>query len=239
MRILFLLKGDYMNLSPRLKKIVDFVPKNSIVADIGTDHGYVPKHLVDEGISKRVIATDISKGSLQKTIDYIREENLEEDIQARLGDGLEPIKPFEVDTAIVAGMGGILITEILTRSMTTAKSINTLILQPMVGSVELRRFLHESGFMIVDEDLVREGDKYYEVIVAKCGLQKFANDLSYEISPVLLEKNNPLTRELIENRLRINENIMESLRDNPGEKSRDRLLELEKIVRDYREVLGR
>lgn len=228
-----------MNLSPRLKKIVDFVPKNSIVADIGTDHGYVPKYLMDEGISKHVIATDISKGSLQKTIDYIKEENLEEEIGARLGNGLEPILPFEVDTAIIAGMGGILITEILAESMFKAKSINTLILQPMVGSVELRKFLHGSGFRIVDEDIVKEGDKYYEIIVAKSGLQKFDNDFDYEISPVLLKRNNPLTRELIETRLRINEKIMESLSDKTGEKSKTRLLELDRIVRDYREVLER
>ncbi|WP_409228572.1 tRNA (adenine(22)-N(1))-methyltransferase [Gudongella sp. SC589] len=226
-----------MNLSPRLKKIVDFVPKNSIVADIGTDHGYVPKYLIDEGISKLVIATDISKGSLQKTLDYIREENLDEDIKARLGDGLEPILPFEVDTAIIAGMGGILITEIIAKSMDTAKSINNLILQPMVGSVELRKFLHGTGFRIVDEDIVKEGDKYYEIIVAKSGLQKFAKELDYEISPVLLKKKNPLIKELVETRLRINEKIIVSLRDNPGDKSKTRLMELEKIVRDYRGVL--
>jgi tRNA (adenine22-N1)-methyltransferase len=228
-----------MNLSPRLKKIVDLVPKNSIVADIGTDHGYVPKHLVDEGISKLVIATDISKGSLQKTIDYIREENLQEDIHTRLGDGLDPILPFEVDTVIIAGMGGILISEILASSMFKAKSINTLILQPMVGSEELRRFLHASGFLILDEELVKEGDKYYEIIVAKVGLQKFENEIDYEISPVLLEKNNPLTKELIESRLMVNEKIILKLRENPGEKSRERLLELERTAKDYREVLGR
>jgi tRNA (adenine22-N1)-methyltransferase len=228
-----------MNLSPRLKKIADFVPINSIVADIGTDHGYVPKYLIDKGISKLVIATDISRGSLQKTIDYIREENLEDQIEARLGDGLEPILPFQADTGVIAGMGGLLIVEILEKSMAVAKSLNRLILQPMVGSVELRRFLHGAGFQIIDEDLVKEGDKYYEIIVAKVGLQKFANEFDYEISPVLMKKGNPLTKEMVETRLSIHEKIMDTLRDNPGEKSKARLVELDKIVRDYREVLER
>jgi len=228
-----------MNLSPRLKKIADFVPINSIVADIGTDHGYVPKYLIDKGISKLVIATDISRGSLQKTIDYIREENLEDQIEARLGDGLEPILPFQADTGVIAGMGGLLIVEILEKSMAVAKILNRLILQPMVGSVELRRFLHGAGFQIIDEDLVKEGDKYYEIIVAKVGLQKFANEFDYEISPVLMKKGNPLTKEMVETRLSIHEKIMDTLRDNPGEKSKARLVELDKIVRDYREVLER
>jgi len=228
-----------MNLSPRLKKIADFVPINSIVADIGTDHGYVPKYLIDKGISKLVIATDISRGSLQKTIDYIREENLEDQIEARLGDGLEPILPFQADTGVIAGMGGLLIVEILEKSMAVAKILNRLILQPMVGSVELRRFLHGAGFQIIDEDLVKEGDKYYEIIVAKVGLQKFANEFDYEISPVLMKKGNPLTKEMVETRLSIHEKIMDTLRDSPGEKSKARLVELDKIVRDYREVLER
>lgn len=228
-----------MNLSPRLKRIADFAPNNSIVADVGTDHGYVPKYLIDKGISKLVIATDISKGSLQKTVDYIREENLEEEITTRLGDGLEPILPFEVDTLIIAGMGGLLIAEIMSKSMKIARSINTLILQPMVGSPELRKYLLQNQFRIIDEDLVREGDKFYEIIVAKSGLQKFGKELDYEISPVMLKKNSPVLKEFVEMKIRMNENVIEKLRNSTGEKSMSRLLELEKIVEDYREVLAK
>ncbi|WP_422486506.1 tRNA (adenine(22)-N(1))-methyltransferase [Gudongella sp. DL1XJH-153] len=229
-----------MNLSPRLKRIADFIPNNSIVADVGTDHGYVPKYLIDKGISKLVIATDISKGSLQKTVDYIREENLEEEITTRLGDGLDPIRPFEVDTLVIAGMGGLLIAEIMSKSMEVSKSINTLILQPMVGSPELRKYLLQNNFRIVDEDLVREGDKFYEIIVAKTGLQKFDKELDYEISPVMLKKkNSPVLREFVEMKIKMNENVIEKLRNRTGEKSMSRLLELEKIVEDYREVFSK
>ncbi|MGM0395425.1 MAG: tRNA (adenine(22)-N(1))-methyltransferase [Bacillota bacterium] len=227
-----------MKLSPRLEKITDLVQQNSIVADIGTDHGYVPKHLIDSGKSKLVIATDISKESLQKTVDYIRDENLEVTIKTRLGDGLEPIRPFETDTVIIAGMGGLLIADIINKSINIAKSTNTLILQPMVGSAELRKYLLHNGFRIVDEELVREGDKYYEIIIAKTGLQKFRKELDYEISPVMIKKKNPLLKELLDSRIRMNEKVIETLKHSGGEKSQIRLEELQKIVKDYREVLS-
>ncbi len=102
-----------MKLSNRLLEVANFVPKDSIVADIGTDHGYIPVFLVENNISNKVIATDISEKSLDKTVNYIKELNLRNNIEPRLGDGLETIKPCEVDTIIMAGMGGILIIEIL------------------------------------------------------------------------------------------------------------------------------
>lgn len=228
-----------MNLSPRLRKIADFVPNNSIVADIGTDHGHIPKYLIKEGISKFVIATDISEGSLQKTVNYIKEENLDEFIVPRLGDGLEPIRPFEVDALIIAGMGGLLIANILSESIKIAKSISTLILQPMVGIPELRKYLHRDGFKIIDEELVKEGDKYYEIIVAKAGLQNFNNEIDYEISPIMIKKNNALLIESIKNRIKVNESIISSLKNNESKKSKNRAKELETITEAYKEVLER
>lgn len=228
-----------MNLSPRLRKIADFVPSNSIVADIGTDHGYIPKYLIKEGKSKFVIATDISEESLKKTVNYIKEEKMDKFIVPRLGDGLEPILPFEVDTLIIAGMGGLLIADILSESIRTAKSINTLILQPMVAIPELRKHLHIEGFKIIDEELVKEGDKYYEIIVAKPGLQKFNKEIDYEFSPIMIKKNMALLTELIENKIRVNESIISTLNTKESEKSKNRVKELELITEAYKEVLER
>ena len=92
-----------MRLSERLKAIANFVPSNSIVADIGTDHGYIPVYLIENKISKKVIGTDISKGSLDKIIEYVKQMGFEDKIDTRLGDGLEVIKPYEIDTVIIAG----------------------------------------------------------------------------------------------------------------------------------------
>ena len=84
-----------MKLSNRLLEVANFVPKDSIVADIGTDHGYIPVFLVENNISNKVIATDISEKSLDKTVNYIKELNLRNNIEPRLGDGLETIKPLK------------------------------------------------------------------------------------------------------------------------------------------------
>lgn len=177
-----------MNLSKRLQKIVDFVPKDTKVCDIGTDHGYIPVYLIKSHISKQVIATDISKGSLDKIIDLVEKEKLEDSIDMRLGDGLDIISPHEVETLIIAGMGGILISEILEKDKDITRTIKNFIFQPMVGGEELRKYLTENNFQIVDEELIFEDGKYYEIIFAREGEQEIKKDIYYEISEILIKK---------------------------------------------------
>ena len=135
-----------MKLSERLMTIISLIPQNSIVADIGTDHGYIPAYLIENKISKKVIGTDISKGSLEKIIEYVRGLGYEEKIDSRLGDGLEVVKPYEIDTVIIAGMGGLLIRDILEKDKDVRESIVNFILQPMVAAKELREYLIENNF---------------------------------------------------------------------------------------------
>ena len=146
-----------MNLSERLQTIANFVPKNSVVADIGTDHGYIPIYLIENNISKKVIATDISKNSLEKAIENVNIYNYENKIDTRHGNGLETIKEYEVDTVIIAGMGGILIKDILDKSWSKRDSITNFILQPNIATSELRKYLIEKNFEILDEKLVKDG----------------------------------------------------------------------------------
>lgn len=226
-----------MKLSPRLKAIADFVPQNSIVADIGTDHGYIPRYLIEENISKMVIATDVSQGSLDKTIKYINESIFYNVITARLGDGLDVIKPFEVDTVVIAGMGGLLIRDILSRDRKVTNSINNFILQPMVASKELREYLLKNGYTIVDEELVNEEDKYYEIIFAKAGKELIEKEIYFQISKRLIDKKHPLLKELINTRIESTKNILRELSDKDTIKSRERIEELKKNLEDYMEVL--
>lgn len=226
-----------MKLSPRLQAIADFVPKNSIVADIGTDHGYIPRYLIEENISKVVIATDVSQGSLDKTIKYINESIFDNVITARLGDGLDVIKPFEVDTVVIAGMGGLLIRDILNRDRKVTNSINNFILQPMVASKELREYLLKNGYTIVDEELVNEEDKYYEIIFAKAGKELIEKEIYFEISKRLIEKKHPLLKELINTRIESTKNILRELSDKETIKSKERIEKLKKNLEDYMEVL--
>lgn len=226
-----------MKLSDRLMAIANFVPRNSIVADIGTDHGYIPVFLIENHISKKVIASDISKGSLDKIIEFVKTLRLEDKIDTRLGDGLEVIKPFEVDTVIVAGMGGLLIRDILDKNKEVTDSIVNFILQPMVAAKELREYLIDNNFEIIDEDLVKEDSKYYEIIYAKKGKSYVEKEIYYEISPKLIKKKHPLLKELIQFRLKELEKIEEDIKNINTEKTRERYLEISSKIKDYKGVL--
>lgn len=226
-----------MKLSKRLESIANFVPSNSIVADIGTDHGYIPAYLIENNISKKVIGTDISKGSLEKIINFISELKLEDKIDTRLGDGLETVKPYEVDTVIIAGMGGLLIRDILEKDKSVSNSIVNFILQPMVASRELREYLLDNNYEITGEDLVKEDNKYYEIIFAKAGKSFVEKDIHLELSPLLIREKHPLLREFIEFKIKSSMHIMEGLKGQETEKTIERYRELSELTIQYKEVL--
>ncbi len=230
-------RKEKMKLSNRLMTIAKLVPNNSIVADIGTDHGFVPAYLIENRISKKVIGTDISKGSLDKIIEYVKELGFEDRIDTRLGDGLEVIKPYEVDTLIVAGMGGLLIKEILEKNKAVSDSIINFILQPMVAGKELREYLISNNFEILKEKLIKEDNKYYEIIYAKKGKSFVEKDIHYEISPILISDNHHLLKEFIEFKINAAENINKEIEGINTEKSKERHIELTNLIKDYREVL--
>ena len=156
-------------LTERLAAIADEIEKGESVADIGTDHGYLPMYLTKEEISPKVIMADISKGSLNKARRNCRELMPEVKFDFRNGNGLRVIKKGEVDVIVIAGMGGNLICDILGRDLGKAKSCKKLILQPRNNSGCVRSFLYEKGFDIITDLLVMEGNFSCEVIVALRG----------------------------------------------------------------------
>lgn len=186
-----------MKLSKRLKSIVQMVQIHSKVADIGTDHGYIPVYLYSNGISDYIIASDVKLASLNKAIDEIERHKLSENIIVRLGDGLSVVKPYEVDTAIIAGMGGILITDILEKDKNIAATIKRFILQPMTASDHLRRYICENGYSIIDEDLVFEKGKFFEIITVEHGIETVDDEIFFEIGKKLFEKSHPLLKDFI------------------------------------------
>ena len=226
-----------MKLSIRLLSLASFITKNSIVADIGTDHGYIPMYLIENHISKYVIATDVSIGSLNKTISYINDLEFKGKVEARLGNGLEVIKPFEVDTVVIAGMGGLLIRDILDKDINISNSITNFVLQPMIAVKELREYLFNNHYKIVDEDLVKEDNKYYEIIYAKKGKDFIDKEIYFEISQRIIEKKHPLLKEFINHKIAIASNILNNLEDKTSEKSKNRYEELNKLIKEYKEVL--
>ncbi len=139
------------------------------VADVGTDHAYIPVQLALSKVADRVIATDLNKGPLDAAQRNVKANGCEEIVECRLGSGLTPIGVGECDTIVIAGMGGELISEILKEGETVAKAADKLLLQPMNSQDTLRRFLLENGYEIISEDLTVEGFKVYNLIIARKG----------------------------------------------------------------------
>ena len=167
-------------ITPRLEMIIKHV-RGKTIADIGTDHAYIPIYLIENSLAGYVIASDINKGPLLIAGDNIKNHNLTEKIETRLGGGLSVLKENEADAIIIAGMGGILISEIIDADIETAKKSN-LILQPMNAQYELRKYLLSNGFKITNEDIAVEGFKVYNLIEAASGEQQpFENDFEYHV----------------------------------------------------------
>ncbi len=152
------------DLSLRLKTIASLVPDGARVCDIGTDHGYLAIELKKSDKVSSIIAADINSQPL-KNAEYNIKKSGVRGIELRLCDGLSGIKVNEVDTIIIAGMGGEVISGILERGLEIAKSVKTIILQPTTSPEFLRKFLYDNGFEIESEVPVSENGKLYSVIV--------------------------------------------------------------------------
>lgn len=177
-------KGDKYMLTPRLECIAKYVNTDT-AADIGTDHAYIPVDLIKKGRARHVIASDVRKGPLRSAETNIEKNGLSDRIELRLGSGLSVLKPGEADVIIIAGMGGILISEIIAADIETASGPE-LILQPMNSQYELRKWLIENGFRILCEDIECEEHHVYNIIKAEKGVQKpYKKDISYHIPPEL------------------------------------------------------
>ena len=147
-----------------MKAVAAMVTPGNILADVGTDHGYVPISLVQRKKIKNAIAMDINKGPLQHAKEHIAEFQLEDYIETRLSDGVKKLEVGEVDSILMAGMGGELIIRIITEGMEVCRSVNELVLQPQSELGKVRKFLRENNFEIIDEDMVIEDGKYYPMM---------------------------------------------------------------------------
>ena len=157
-----------MKISDRIKVICDAVTPGETIADIGTDHAYVPLILYQKNISPDVIMCDISADSLSKARDSFESAGIDmSDSSFRVGDGLAVIDKGEVNALIIAGLGGVTIVDILSNDIEKLRSFKKLILQPRNNSGPLRKFLYEYGFDITRDMLVKEGKFSCEVIVAE------------------------------------------------------------------------
>ncbi len=154
-------------ITPRLREIAALVHGGAALIDVGSDHAYLPIYLVLEGKADRALCTDVNEGPLRHSVENITRFGLADKIGIQKADGLIGVDMGAYDTIVIAGMGGILISEILQNAGPLTEK--RLILQPMTAIEELRRFLLANGFRITEERLAREGEKLYTVIAAEKG----------------------------------------------------------------------
>lgn len=177
-----------ITLSKRLYCLASKVEKGSIVADVGTDHGYIPAWLIQNGICEHAIASDIKSGPLQTAIKTAESAGVNDKIDFRLCPGLDAYSPDEFDTAIIAGMGGETVIGILEACPWTKGK--KLIIQPQSKIVELRKWIAENGFEIKDAELVYDTGRIYLVWIVSGGKSIFSEN--YIIDQQLIEKRDPL-----------------------------------------------
>lgn len=182
-------------LTPRLRAIADSVPPGAAVADVGTDHGYIPIYLCQADKIKSALAMDLRPGPLCRAQKNIERFGLAEQIQTRLSDGLRALSAGEADTAVIAGMGGLLIGQILEEA---PFFLDTYILQPMTAAAELRQYLADHGYCICREVLAREEEKLYTVMTVRRGTMTISEPVYYQVGKRLLESRDPLTPALLD-----------------------------------------
>ncbi len=151
-------------LSNRLFAVASLVKQGAAVADVGTDHGYLPVYLIEQGIAKSAIALDIHEGPLSSCRSLVEKKQLQDTIKVRRCDGLDDLHPDACDTIVIAGMGGELMASILSRHSWVREK--HLILQPMTHPEIARKFLFDNGFEIDHDFTVKDGRHYYCVFDA-------------------------------------------------------------------------
>jgi tRNA (adenine22-N1)-methyltransferase len=183
-----------LQLSKRLEEVVKLIPPNAVIADIGSDHAYLPCYAYLNGFIKKAVAGEITEGPFQSAVQQVRKSGLEQVIEVRKGDGLEVISPNEVDCITIAGMGGALIRTILEDGKQKLEGVQRLVLQPNIGAKTLREWLLEHSWEIKEEKILEEDGRIYEIIAAEQGapLKPYGNqkEAGLLLGPILMRERN-------------------------------------------------
>lgn len=185
---------DEKHLSARLACVASLVPAGARVADIGSDHAYLPAALVLDGKIDFAIAGEVVKGPYENAVHEIKDHQLEGKVIPRLADGLAAIEPADkVDTITIAGMGGSLIASILEKDKNKLTGIKRLVLQPNIGESQLREWLMNNHYQIMTEKIIEEDNHIYEIIVAEPSVVPFRySKYELDFGPFLLENKGPI-----------------------------------------------
>ncbi len=187
---------NHEKLSLRLQRVALHIPKGSILADIGSDHAYLPCYAIINDLCSKAIAGEVVEGPYQSALKQVKETGLQARVDVRKGDGLDVLEVDEATSVTIAGMGGTLIASILERGKNKLAKVERLILQPNVGSQNVRIWLMENNWELVDEEILEEDGKIYEILIAEAGepLKPYEDEREKRIrfGPFLMKQQHPI-----------------------------------------------
>ena len=227
-----------MELSKRLQAVAELVSSGVTVADVGTDHGYIPIYLVESGKNKCAIAMDINRGPLDRAEAHIRMHGLGEQIKTRLSDGVKKLQIGECDCVIVAGMGGGLVIKIMEDGEEIFRNLKEFILQPQSEIAKVRQYLCEHNYRIIAEDMVLEDGKFYPMMKVANGSAEEYSTLELRYGKLLLREKHPVLKLFLEKEEKTKEQICRQLRKEEGIHIASRIAELENEIAQTKEALG-
>ena len=225
-----------MQVSNRLKLVASFVSGEGTVADIGTDHGYIPIYLVTHNVVNHVIAMDVVDGPLKRAREHIKQYQLEHVITVRKSNGLQKLEKGEAHTVVIAGMGGGLVIKILQEGMEIAKTVKEFVLSPQSEIPQVRRFLQENGFSIEKEQMIKEDGKYYVVMRVVLGKGNYYTNLDFEFGKYLIENKDKTFIECLEKEEEKKRLVIEKLKTLSSENSKKRIEEISKQLEWIQQV---
>ena len=228
-----------MQLSKRLLTAVGMITKGNIVADVGCDHAYTSIYLCKEHIAPKVIAMDVNKGPLVGAKAHIEEAGLIDSISLRLSDGLEKLSPNEVDTVLLCGMGGLLMIKILSDYPEITKTIKELVLQPQSEVAFVRHFLHNHGYKIEKEHMLKEDGKFYVMMraVPVEEVQCYEEECHYLYGKLLIEEKNEVLKEFLQREHRLKSEVLEALHGQNTENALARKKALQEEFENIRKTI--
>lgn len=204
-------------MSRRMQKLASLVTEGNRLADVGTDHGYIPIALVQAGKIPSAIAMDVNRGPLARAEAHIREAGLATYIETRLSDGLRELGAEDADTVLIAGMGGMLILRILTEGIPHLSGAEELILQPQSDVHRVRDWLREHGYRVETEELVEEDGKYYPMMRAVRGQERRMEQAELYYGKAEVQRSPEVLRSYLETKLQEGQRILLKLEANGKE----------------------
>lgn len=231
-----------MTLSIRLEAILEEIPFSGCLADIGTDHGYLPIEAIRRGKCHRAIASDVRPGPLKNCREHVADAGLSEKIEIRMGSGLETLTKKEADTVVIAGMGGDLIAQLLKTSFVkdpeVLENVRCLIVQPQSEWHKVRHALKDLGFKITSEKLTVDRDKTYWMLVCEHGEEIYDRDFQYQWGRLLAVSKDPMWVSHLTWQKEMREEVLQSLKDadSPAAVTRKKILRFE--IEEIEEALS-